>query len=182
MSALDYGLLTVVLFSGFMAVLRGFVREMVGLIGWISAYMVAARFSNPLAGYLGHWIQHPAVVHALSVFILFILTLVLFFGFGRVLKLVVDQAGLSITDRFFGLCFGLTRGVLILMIGCLLFQYFYQEQQPPTWISSSLFYPYLIQGADEITQRIPPEWVLTLPTMTPTPINLEQVSAPLIDP
>ena len=177
---LDYGLLTIVIFSGFMAILRGFVREIVGLIGWISAYMVTARFSTQLAGYLEPWIQDPDIVHASSIFILFILTLLLFSVLGNILKLMTGQAGLSVMDRFFGFCFGLTRGVLILMIGFVLVHYFYQQKEPSTWISNSLFYPHLVQGTDWITQRIPLEWVLAQPTNVP--INLEQVSAPLTDP
>lgn len=175
MNGVDYIVVAVVVFSGGMAVLRGFLREIVGLVGWGLAFVMASRFSGGLATYLAHWIPQPGLLHPLSFFLVFTSTLIFFSVLGRLLKHLAGQVGLSVTDRFLGLCFGLVRGLLILMIGVVLVRYFYQEVDaaPLAMLDESFSYPYLVQGVEWITQQLPPDWVLTRETLTELPATLE---------
>lgn len=172
MNTLDFILLAVVGISGFMAVLRGFLREVLGLVGWISAFILASRFSGELAHYLDHWIHQPDVLNMAAFLLIFLVVLLLFGVLGRLLRHLASQVGLTLTDRFFGLCFGLARGTLIVWIGVVLFQSFSLERESTAMLQGSLLFPYVIQAADWITQQqLPPEWVLTPSTGTTSPIQ-----------
>lgn len=174
MNELDYVLLTVVGFSGLMAIMRGLLREVVGLLGWGMAFITASRFSEMMGQYLSHWVHEPRLLNPLAFFVVFASTLIFFSILGKLLKNLVGQVGLSMVDRFLGLCFGLARGVLILMIGLILFQRFQQDTKPSLLISQSLLSPYLVSGSDWMIQRLPNDWVLTQSTVIST--DIEQIS------
>lgn len=160
MNELDYVLLGVVMVSALLAVGRGFVRELTGVLGWLSAFVVAARFAEPVAHYLGHVIAHEPTANRVAYFLIFASVLVLFGVIGQLLKHLFGQTGLSLVDRFMGFCFGLTRGILILMIGFLVMNHFFQEHTNRPIVAQSQISPYFIQGANWTVQQLPPQWVL----------------------
>ena len=171
LNELDYVFLVVVGLSGLMAVLRGFLSEIIGLLGWVSAFLAASRFSGTVSPYLDQWIHQPSITGPLAFGLIFIATLVLFGLLGKLLKHLAGQVGLSTSDRILGLGFGLVRGVFILMMGFVLFQSFFQGREPPEMVRQSQLSPYLTQGTDWTMEHLPPGWALTRPTFTSTDIE-----------
>jgi membrane protein required for colicin V production len=161
MNTLDSLFLIVLAISGVLAVLRGFLREVLGLLGWALAFVVASRFFGELATLLNSWIHQAYLVKPIAFFLIFVTTLLLFGFFGQKVQVWVGQAGMSAADRFMGLCFGLARGVLILLIGVIAFTNFYQGEQPVELVAQSTFSPHLARGADWMSQQLSSEWVLS---------------------
>ncbi|MEO5339782.1 MAG: CvpA family protein [Magnetococcus sp. MYC-9] len=161
MNLLDVLFLIVLGISGILAVLRGFLREVLGLMGWALAFVVASRFFGDLAVILGSWIHQAYLVKPIAFFLIFVATLLVAGLFAQWLQRKVDQAGMSAADRFMGLCFGLARGVLVLLIGFILFKNFYQGEQPVALLSESVLSPHLAKAADWVSQQLSSDWVLS---------------------
>lgn len=168
MNALDIFFVVILTISGLMAILRGFVREVIGLLGWALAFVTASRFFGTLAGVLAEWIYQPYLVKPIAFLLVFIPTLLAVGFLGQKVQMLINQAGLSVADRLMGLCFGLARGVLILLIGFILFKNFYQGAQPVELIAQSILSPHLAQGADMISQQFSSDWILSQTTTQPS--------------
>jgi len=69
---LDYIVLGVILLSGLLALMRGFVREVLSLAVWIGAYIIAARFYSLAEPSARQYIKSPSLatdVAAVATFI-----------------------------------------------------------------------------------------------------------------
>ncbi len=161
MNALDILFLLVLGISAIMAVMRGFLREVLGLMGWAMAFVVASRFFETLASGLTSWIHQTYLVKPIAFFLVFVVTLLAFGFLGERLRQLVSQAGLSVADRFMGLCFGLARGLLVLLIGFIAFRNFYQGEQPVELLAQSTLSPHLARGAEWMSQQFSHDWVLS---------------------
>lgn len=122
-SWLDYVLIGIILLSGFISLVRGFVREAFSLVTWIAAFWVAISFNETLAEYLKNGIAQTEIRLAASFGILFVATLLIGGIINFILGSLMQHAGLSGTDRMLGVLFGLGRGILLaallLLIGTL---------------------------------------------------------------
>lgn len=175
MNIFDYVLLTIIGLSGLFAALRGFLREMVGLIGWVAAFAVASRFSPLAAAWLSGWIKTPDLAHSIGFFGLFVLVLLLVGLIGQLLKKLAGQAGMTLTDRFFGLFFGLLRGVLMILIGFMFMLHF--DIAPPEMVSRSFLSPYFELGLFWLGETLPPAWLP--PGVTAVPVPATPPAGPL---
>lgn len=115
MTVFDYAVLAILLISIVVSVIRGLVREILSLIGWVAAFVVASMFAESLAPYLTMLPSHP-VLRTIVAFLLLLLGMalamaVLNWGIMR----AIQAAGLTLADRGLGGLFGLARGVVIVL-------------------------------------------------------------------
>lgn len=109
--------LTLSLIFGF---IRGFVREVLALAGWVLAVLVARWFNESLSAWLAPMVGTPSVRLVLAYGSLFFGTLVVCSLLAYALSLAVDASGLSLIDRVFGGLFGVVRGALLVLISLML--------------------------------------------------------------
>ncbi|WP_130470549.1 CvpA family protein [Candidatus Magnetaquicoccus inordinatus] len=160
-NTLDTLIVIVLTVSGLLAAMRGFLREVIGLLGWVVAFVVASRFFGDFATVLANWIHQPYLTKPVAFFLIFFGMLLVFGFLGQRLQQLADHAGLSVADRLMGLCFGMARGLLILLIGFILFKHFNQGEPPGELMSQSVLAPYLQRGADWLAQLVGQDWVTT---------------------
>ncbi|WP_333843819.1 CvpA family protein [Pelomicrobium sp.] len=120
MTAFDYLVLGIVGLSVLVSVLRGAVREVMALGGWVAAFLVANTFATALAEALPVALPGTSLRLLVAFLLLFIATLVFSALITLAMAELIKVAGLSLLDRGVGALFGLLRGVLIVLAGVLL--------------------------------------------------------------
>jgi membrane protein required for colicin V production len=126
----DYLVLFVLICSIIISTLRGLVKEILSLLGWIVSFVVANAYSQDLASLL------PDIIPG-NVARLIVAFIALFIGARLLMKLLtmamdefIKATGLTIADRGLGSLFGLGRGVVIVLAVVLLCGMTALPQQP----------------------------------------------------
>ncbi len=117
---LDFALLGVILLSMLISVFRGFVKEVMSLVGWVLAGWVAFRFSTDFAVFLEHFVEQDGLRYALAFVGLFIGMLIFSMLVNHLISKLIHLSGLKIVDRILGSVFGALRGSLIVIVVVLL--------------------------------------------------------------
>jgi membrane protein required for colicin V production len=124
LTAFDYGLLFVLACSMIIGVSRGLIREVVSLVGWVAAFVVANIYGEALARLLPDMLPIAIPVASIRVMtayvVLFIGTRVATMLLARALDSLLGAGGLSGINRLLGSLFGLARGALIWLVFVLL--------------------------------------------------------------
>lgn len=120
MAAFDYGVLTIIGISIGLGWWRGFVYELLSLLFWIAAYVVARMFSPDVLPYVPDVIANNDAKSAVAYGALFVLTLMVGSVLTWLLSKLIKIAGLGLIDGLMGAVFGLIRGMLIVLILVLL--------------------------------------------------------------
>ncbi len=140
MTGFDYAVLAVLGFSLLVGILRGFVREVVMLAGWAAAFLLATLFSARLARAMPENLG-PMVAQLLSYALIFGGTLIAAAFVGLLASMLTRSAGLGWTDRSLGACFGVARGVLVVLAAVLVAGFTPLPQQP-FWKTAVLSGPF----------------------------------------
>ncbi|MDH5600958.1 MAG: CvpA family protein [Gammaproteobacteria bacterium] len=112
----DLIVLSIIILSVVVSLMRGFVKEAMSLTGWLVALWIAMTFSSGMAEIFGSSIKDPTLRLLAAFVTLFILSLIV----GSIINFfagqLVQRAGLTGIDRTIGAVFGLLRGVLLVTI------------------------------------------------------------------
>ncbi|KAF3976884.1 MAG: CvpA family protein [Methylococcales symbiont of Iophon sp. n. MRB-2018] len=113
---IDYTIIGLVLISSIIGLLRGFVKEAFSLIIWMIAIWVGLTFSREFSVFLEQFITYPSARIATAFAILFILTLIIGAMISYLLGELVKKTGLTGSDRFAGMIFGIVRGLVVVSV------------------------------------------------------------------
>lgn len=113
---IDYAIIGLISISLIIGLFRGLIREAFALVTWGIASWVGLSFSRPFAVLLEGFIDDPAARIAASFITLFLLTLILGAIINKLLAVLISKTGLTGTDRLAGLLFGISRGVILIVI------------------------------------------------------------------
>ncbi len=140
MLVVDWLILAVIVISALISIKRGFVKEMLSLISWISAFIIARIFSGHLESLLTQWIATPSARYAAAFAILFAATLIVGALINHLVGEFVKATGLTGTDRVFGTVFGIARGFVLITAAVYGLQMTAFSQDP--WWQHSSFIPH----------------------------------------
>jgi membrane protein required for colicin V production len=113
---IDYSIIGLILISSIIGLFRGFIKEAFSLMIWGVATWVGLRFSRPLSELIESLIRSPSARIIVAFIILFIITLILGALVSYLLGELVKKTGLTGSDRFAGMIFGITRGVIVVSL------------------------------------------------------------------
>lgn len=120
MTWLDYAVLGVLGVSIVWGLWRGLVREVISIIGWVAAFLVANLIAGPLGLRLPHSIPTPQLRLLVAFVVVFVVTLAIATIVGMLLSKLIKAAGLGGLDRALGAVFGTARGLLVVLAAALL--------------------------------------------------------------
>jgi membrane protein required for colicin V production len=116
----DYLVLFVLIASVVISTLRGLVKEILSLLGWVVAFVVANAYGADLAPLLPEVIPGASARLMVAFIALFLGVRILMGLLSLAIGAVVAATGLSLADRGLGGLFGLARGVVIVLAGVIL--------------------------------------------------------------
>jgi membrane protein required for colicin V production len=116
----DYVVLGVVGFSILLSLMRGFIREALGLGGWVIALVAARCYGVQVAGMLPGAIPNENIRMVAGFLVVFLGMLLVTSLLAVGISEVVRKIGLGMLDRGLGLLFGCARGLLIVGVMVLL--------------------------------------------------------------
>jgi membrane protein required for colicin V production len=152
---LDIIVIAVVLISAVLAMVRGFVREVLSVASWVAAAGAA---------YLGYKSVFPMVqpyfesktlaviVSAAAIF--FVALVVASYITMKIADFVIDSR-IGAVDRALGFVFGAVRGVLLLVVALLFFNWLVPS--PPAWVTAARSKPFLDNLGERIMAALPPD-------------------------
>lgn len=120
MTIFDYLVLFVLGASVVISTMRGLVREMLSLLGWVVAFVVANAYGAALAKLLPDVVPGEAIRLMLAFVVLFIGVRILMGLLTLAVDALVTASGLSLADRGLGGLFGLARGLVIVLAAVIL--------------------------------------------------------------
>jgi len=109
----DYAVIAIVGLSVVVSMMRGAVKEMLAILGWIAAFYVAKAYSPLLATFLPEGIPTEALKTLIAFVILLIAVLFLNGLITMAISGVISKVGLGRINRFLGMLFGFAKGLLI---------------------------------------------------------------------
>ena len=146
---LDAILFAIMLVSALLAMVRGFSREVLSVISWLVAAAAAYFFYKPLTPYAGQYIHSHTVAMAASAAVIFLVVLIIVsFITLRIADFIIDSR-IGALDRALGFIFGAVRGLLLVVVAMLFFNWLAPENQP-AWVANARSKPVL----DDLGQRL----------------------------
>lgn len=155
MSWVDLLILAVPLLSALVGLMRGFVREALGLCAWIGAAFLATMLYPALLPTARRLIGDDAVADPVAFLVVFAVLLIAFLLLASALGGLVRGSLLGGLDRLAGIAFGLARGFAVLAIAYLVAVPLYPPADWPGPLRNSRSLPYIRHGAVLVTAWLP---------------------------
>ena len=115
MSSTDWILSAILAASMLLGVWRGLVYEVLSVIGWIAAFVLAQWFAPTVAAQLPMESSGDTLRYAAAFVLVFVASVFAAGLISALMKKVISAVGLRPVDRMLGTIFGLFRGVILLL-------------------------------------------------------------------
>jgi membrane protein required for colicin V production len=150
----DVAILVLLLFSTFVSIYRGFLREFTTALTWIVSGTLAYIYGPDLGGNLS-FVAGDTSKEILGTVIIFMGALIVCYGIKFILFKIFKISGVSKGDRFAGALFGLLRGCILVIAVLLVSTDAIKDQD---WYKKSQLLPYFNSTADFIAKITPDSW------------------------
>ncbi len=152
---LDGILLVIMLISAVLAMIRGFVREVLSIASWIAAAAAAFLLYERVLPYAKQYISHDLVALGASVAAVFLITLMIVsYITMRISDFILDSR-IGALDRTLGFVFGAVRGLLLVVVAMMFFNWFVQPEQQPGWVQNAKSRPILLSIGERLVAVLP---------------------------
>jgi len=151
---LDGVVFVVVLISAMLAMVRGFVREVLSVASWVLAAAAAFFFYKSLLPFVEPYIANKNVATiAAAAGIFFVALIIASYIAMKISDFVIDSR-VGLLDRILGFLFGLARGVLLVVIAFAFLSWILSDRQP-AWVADAQSAPMLKSLADRLVAALP---------------------------
>jgi membrane protein required for colicin V production len=134
---LDLVLLAVMLISGLLAMIRGFMREILSIASWGIAALATLYSFQKLLPFAKNYINNDTIAAAAVIGGVFIGTLIVISLITTRISDMVLDSRIGALDRTLGFLFGLARGLLIVVVAFLFFTWLVPDKQRPDWVTAA---------------------------------------------
>jgi len=153
LTILDLIVIVVVLISATLAMVRGFVREVLSVASWLAAVAAAYFLYKPLVPLVKPYIESGTVATIIAAAAIFFVALIVASYITTKISDFVIDSRVGALDRGLGFLFGAARGLLLLVIALLFFSWLVQT--PPAWVTSARSKPMLTDLGDRLMAALP---------------------------
>ena len=122
MTIFDYLVLFVLATSVLISTMRGLIKEILSLVSWVVAFLLAQWLALDAARHLPMSGANEPVRYAAGFLLVFVAVVVIGGLVAVVVKKLTAAVGLSPVDRTLGALFGVLRGVLLLLLATVVVQ------------------------------------------------------------
>ncbi|MBV1905779.1 MAG: CvpA family protein [Pseudomonadales bacterium] len=147
MSSPDIVICLLLLLSAMIGLIRGFVKEVLSLVIWVTAFALALIFSPQLGELLVEHIASASFRMIIAFGAIFVGALIIGAIIQWGLAKLIQGTGLSGFDRLLGFLFGSVRGVVLCIVILIMLQSFARDA---IWWKQSLLIPELIAFENDV--------------------------------
>lgn len=153
-SILDLVVIGVVVISALLAAVRGFTREVLAIVAWVTA-AGAAWFLHPLLlPRIKDYIANPNIALVAAIGVIFVITLLIVSIITVKMSDFILDSRIGALDRTLGFLFGAARGFLICVIGWTFLAWLVQGKMPE-WATTARARPVLENTSTAIIAMLP---------------------------
>jgi membrane protein required for colicin V production len=131
---LDIILIAVMLISALLAMIRGFMREVLSIAAWLIAAVVTLYSFSKLLPLAKTYFNNDIVAYAVVIGGTFLGTLLIVSVITVRFSDMVLDSRIGALDRTMGFLFGLARGLVIVVVAFLFFAWLVPDRSQPEWI------------------------------------------------
>jgi membrane protein required for colicin V production len=134
---LDIVLLAVMLISGLLAMIRGFMREVLSIASWAAAALITVYAYPKLLPVAKQYFTNDIVAAGSVILGVFLGTLIVVSLFTIKISDMVLDSRVGALDRTLGFLFGLGRGLIIVVVAFLFFAWLVPDRSQPDWVKNA---------------------------------------------
>jgi membrane protein required for colicin V production len=134
---LDIIVLAVMLLSGLLAMIRGFMREILSIAAWVAAALTTLWAFPRLLPMAKTYFNNDTIAAIVVVAGVFLGTLIVATIITSKISDMVLDSRIGALDRTLGFLFGLGRGLLIVVVAFLFFAWLVPDKQQPDWVRTA---------------------------------------------
>ena len=135
---LDIFLLVVMLVSGLLAMIRGFMREILSIMAWgcaaAAAIYAVLKLTPSMMGYFNNNETIAKVATGVGAFLITLIVVSVITV--RISDKILDSR-IGALDRTLGFLFGLARGLLIVVVAFVFFDWLVPAKSQPSWVGTA---------------------------------------------
>jgi membrane protein required for colicin V production len=170
MNVVDLAAIAIILVSTILAYFRGLSREILAIVSWV----IAALMGFIIAPYLDPFINKIPIIKEIlmdscelsimiSYIVGFLLSLIFLSLLIPILTNIIHQSNLNGLDKLLGLCFGASRGLLIIIVLTIVYDLFFIDNKSLPQVESSQTNKLSAEIKNEVKALIPnskPKWMI----------------------
>lgn len=152
---LDIGLAAIMLISALLAMVRGFVREVLSIASWALA-AIATWYAFPrLLPIAQTQVSNELIAKAIVIAGVFLTVLVVVSLITIKISDAILDSKIGVLDRTLGFAFGLGRGLVIVVVAFAFFTWLVPGPNRPDWVTRAKSYALLEQTKDWLIAQLP---------------------------
>jgi membrane protein required for colicin V production len=152
---LDFILIGVMLVSALLAMIRGFMREILSIAAWAIAAVATLYAYSKVLPYARSYFNNDIIAAVAVIGGTFLLTLLIVSVVTVRFSDMVLDSRVGALDRTLGFLFGLARGLVIVVIAFLFFVWLVPPRTQPTWVANAKSRVMLQSTGDWLISMLP---------------------------
>jgi len=158
LTVVDWIVIGVVAVSALLAMVRGFVKEVLSVFAWVGA-ILGTLYGFGLARQIAaKFIEWPQVADIVAGVVLFVAIIVALSMISSAIGKAVQATQFNLLDRSLGLLFGLLRGAVVVCLAYLLLSLVLPVKEQPEYIRKAKLIGLAETGAEWLYKLVPAEY------------------------
>ncbi len=172
MNAVDIAIISVTGISCLFGLWRGFIKEVLSLVSWVAALVLARMYSETVSELMSGVISNEGARYVTAFVLIFVAVMLIGTLITSLFTKLLSATGLSFVNRLFGGVFGIARGAVIVLVILFITNVFVSETA--LWQESQLI-PYGMSAIDWSRTYIEEMGGIEVPGQTPPPATVDSI-------